>query len=260
MLNLILYEIKKHSKAMIIENAVIMALLTITPVVYKLNKTILFKLSGFILSLPKEIRELLGINTRTQTDNLIFYILYVLMLINIALIWISCSRVFKLIYDDEKSGRILSLCNQVYSKGELCIGKYLSALFTFYIQHIIIYLYAIMFIWLFSFNYQQQLSEVKKLLILMSISLIVITLYISATFVFSVVRNSLVPSYIWLCLIIFLPIVLGYIFKIGIAFSTLFNKFGTTAIVIVMITCIFISAGCFFCAYNSYKNREFYVK
>lgn len=70
-------------------------------------------------------------------ENMAYYLLFVMMFLNVLVIWSACVQTLYIVYMDENNQTIYSMCNQMYSRQKLAISKYfwaqISTLFSYLI-------------------------------------------------------------------------------------------------------------------------------
>lgn len=154
--------------------------------IYKLNKSILFQAASAILVLPREVYAFLGFGEQIETGNLAFYMLFGMMFMNVWMIWKNCKRMIEIVYRDENNGSIYSLCNQLYSRSQLGISKYLWSIISSLIAYFIFCLEVLILIWIGSFNQEQRMGGMGIILHVAFMGTFVLVMLVSLTFLYVV--------------------------------------------------------------------------
>ncbi len=76
---------------------------------------------------PMQITAFSGYTSWEGMENMAYYLLFVMMFLNILVIWNACVRTLHIVYMDEKNQTVYSMCNQMYSRQKLALSKYLWA-------------------------------------------------------------------------------------------------------------------------------------
>lgn len=225
-LRLIGYYIKPYMLSGLVQWIIMTAVMTLILIGYKLDKSVYFQLSEALLDLPEGVYGFLGIPLNARTGNVGFYIIYPYMFFNVWLIWKGCERVFEITYCDEISGRILSLCGQIYSRYQLCICKYLAAIIVFTIQYIPVYISGIVIVKIGGFNDYQRASGTSNLLQMMFTGLTITYVMIILTYIVSLIKKTTYISEGWLMFLIFGTLTVGNLHRIRDIFRVILEYMG----------------------------------
>lgn len=205
---------KKESKKIILSSIFPCIILIIIFFVYKYQKTILLDFASQVKSMPKEFYILLGINPTTETGSCSFFLLYISMLLSMQFVWNSLLNTIHLIEENEHSGRLYRICNQLYSRKQIFYSLYIKAFLQFLISYLIwgIFLLALFFIC--SINPMQKKELLNIWAKMISMNLLTATAYISAIYLRYAKGKSGIPSENFCSCIFFTPLVLSNMYKV----------------------------------------------
>ena len=137
MIYLIKRELKKDGRSMVSGLLLILFSLIILTVFCILLKEQAVQLEELFFGLPAEIHSLSGFPIVPGEYNMQFYYKVYLMIANVIIAIIFCYRVCDVVERDEYDGSIFYLCNQLYSRKEMILGKYFGTVIEYIIQYIL---------------------------------------------------------------------------------------------------------------------------
>ncbi len=289
---MIRYDMRPYWLSILLQWFVMTIVLVLILVGYRVDKGVYFELTQSVMGLPKGVYGLLGIPADAKTGNIIFYILFPFMYFNVWMIWKGCERVFEIVYLDEITGRVLSVCGQLYSRLQLCVGKWLTAILLFVVQYASVYISGMVIVRIGSYNEHQLATGINSLWLMMLMGMAVTIVMMTLTFIVAIIRKCTYVCEGWLIGVIFGTLVVGSLYRLRDGLKVLLDFLGVKnlevfdklqwmedlvrfsplswlnpylerepgEVVKFGMICLLICGICFGLAYVLYRKREFYSK
>lgn len=204
---------RAYWKKLLRELLVLDGILLVVLLLYKWNNSILFKLIGMITSMPEEIYAFIGINGDTATANCGFFLSYAAMIMLLWFAWKAGTNTIDVVYENELSGRLFRLCNQLFTKKQLAGMLYLKAVIQFYILYGLWSLSLLVILAIGASNGQQRLNTLASGGRMLVVGAVVLVIYITLAFWYSAVTKSN-HSEAFSYRIVFVPWFLANVYKV----------------------------------------------
>lgn len=165
----------------------------------------------YILSLPEAVYSLFGVSDKMNGSNIYFYIHWALLLLNIWIMRKQCKGAVESVWREEFSGYIFLMCNQLYSREQIFIAKYIWSVLNFLCNYTLFYLAILLPVGLSKAG--DKLTGILGILMIYGKSVLVFWLFISVTITYAVFAPKKRVDY-FTDLLIFIPLVIGNIGKL----------------------------------------------
>lgn len=139
MYRLILRESKYSLIRTIINISIQAGILILVTVLYRLNYNVIMDATSLVFKLPVEVIAFLGFETTITDYNLVFYMSFIMMPVNLLAAYTACNMAYRSIYRDEHFGTLRYYCCQMYSRNQLCSAKYIWSLLSFLLSYLILH-------------------------------------------------------------------------------------------------------------------------
>ena len=107
-------------------------------ILYMVAKKSLFKVMKLLYGLPVNVYALLGLESNTETGNLLFFLLAYFALATAWNMWKACEGIVEGIHMDEKTNIVQLFCGQGFSRTELAVAKFGGAFGGFVIKAVVL--------------------------------------------------------------------------------------------------------------------------
>lgn len=138
---LLIRDLKREWKILCLTVILLCLIPVLLLIVYIDKKEVLFKISAAVFAAPEEIYALFGLVSGTSTGSILFYMRFLVMLLNIVYICYSCMRIGRNVFYYNHNGSLFTLF-EWYSRKKLLIEKYLWTIISAVLVYIIFYLFA----------------------------------------------------------------------------------------------------------------------
>lgn len=156
---------------------------------YMVDKTVCFQIADSIKSMPEAMYAFLGLPPKVASPNLLFFILFGMMPLNIYLAKRKCRQVIQAVWWDERSGSIHSLLNQYMSRKQLAAYKYLWLMGSFILEYLLWHLLTLPLILIGSVNAEQRLNGLNTMAKSFFMGAIVLIMLQSAAYLYALCKN-----------------------------------------------------------------------
>jgi len=170
-----------------------LALLCVIPVLilllYLIYPPILLNMAFTFLSLPSEVYAFLGIPPGTYGEHFSFFIFYAVLLLHIWFAYKKCTQAVKALRWDDRNGSIYLWINQLVSRRQFILLKYVGTLISFWAVYFCFHLVLFMTILIGANQYQFKISAgvIVKLFFLGGF---VITMLITIASFYAMIKES----------------------------------------------------------------------
>lgn len=185
-------------------------------ILHKVKGSAPLTIGSYELRIPEEVYILLGPGADTQAGTILGYLFLPIVFINVWIAWKGCMRAVYAVHEDERSGSIFGMCNQLYNRKQLGKMKLLWSLGSFFGNYVIWSLFLILLIIIGSANHEQRIYGIKVIAGILMLGSVVNGMFISAIFLYTTCRQkkSALQISTGVDLLIFGPLVLGNLYKI----------------------------------------------
>ena len=163
-----------------------------------------------------------GYMEEMDTERIEFYIYPIIMILQFCLIWRACNLTTRCIYEDELNGTIYYICNQVFSRAELAVAKFIWMVLRFGI----VYGLNVMIVSIAMVLGSGE--DMAEYVLLLPKGIIVGTFFIVITLLFCMIRkkNHYYEYDIRIQLLLLVPIIASNLYKIVNVFCWVGNYIG----------------------------------
>ncbi|MDR2889307.1 MAG: hypothetical protein LBV33_05645 [Lachnospiraceae bacterium] len=194
-------------------------ILTVIPILimigYMVGKTAYFGIASGLMSLPEPLYALMGISPQAVTGNIMFYVLFSLMILNVFLARRKCRQMVQAVWWEERNGGIRSFINQFVSRDQMAIYKYIWLVFTFVVEYLLWHVIMLLAILIGSINAQQRQNALEAMTRLFFAGGFVIVLLMSVAYLYAMKKKiTIYAEYRIASRLVFGTLILGNIYKI----------------------------------------------
>ncbi len=131
---------------------------------YIIRKQWLFKVADGVKSLPDALQAFFAMRPDIVSGNLLFFLKYMLLFINVSLAWNFCCKAMRRIWIEEENSSIYSMCSQWYSRRQIAATKCAFPLFLLFSGYGIFTFYNIALTMICGSTWQQRWIDAGSLL------------------------------------------------------------------------------------------------
>lgn len=185
------------------------------------------KLFEILYQQPDFVYSFLGLGSTVSVKNVTFYLMYSLMLTFFWLTWRASLRVIRSVHIEETTGSVYYLCNQLVSRKGLLRIKLLWALISTTVVYLLLFIMYIVIITLVGHGGIQCVSSFD-LMLRFGLGLCVSWMFQCISFLYAVnATRSYENEASWFVnLIVFIPLIIGNVYKVSDAVLWLINNSG----------------------------------
>lgn len=196
--------------------------------VYIIKKAWLFKVAEGVKSLPDALQAFFAMRPDITSGNLLFFLEYALLFINISVAWNFCGKSMQRIWAEEENSNIYSMCNQWYSRRQISIVKSVFPLFALFASYGIFILYNSILAMVSGITWEQRLGDAGSLFGLWFRVCLAVGLLVSVC-VCRALGGKATDISNWSGWLIFGTIVLGNLYKVRDALCWLLEYVGRSS-------------------------------
>ncbi len=198
--------------------------------IYKLWKEWLFKGVGMVMQMPPWFYAFLGVDSRTETGGLSFFLFYVLTLMSAWNIWNACESMMRAMDRDESCGSIYLICGQWFDRKQLAWGRWSWNAAAFAVPQAVLYIWVMLLAVIGSLNAEQKLNAAGRLLGGLCSSIMVMLLFISLSFLFSAAyKRRPLGDFSFRSRLFWVSLAAGNLYKLRDALFAILEQFGKPA-------------------------------
>lgn len=180
------WELAHENRKEFITAGIEMAIIFIVFLLYKLGKRYLFIGTRILREIPTPFLALLGLDANTEMGNIAFFLMYVLLLLNLRNIWYYGRHMIHTIDRDEISGSIYIICGQWFNRTQISWSKWGFNVLWVVIEQSLLYIWTILWMLIGSTNNSQRIHYLGQLSASWGISICMMILFISLCFFYAV--------------------------------------------------------------------------
>lgn len=206
--------------------------------IYKFWKGWLFKGVSMVMQMPPWFYAFLGIDSRTETGGLSFFLFYALTLMSAWNIWNACKSMMWAMDRDESCGSIYLICGQWFDRKQLAWGRWSWNAVVSVLMQVVLYIWVMLLAFIGSLNVEQSLSAAARLLGGLFSSVMALLLFVSLSFLYSAAyKRRPLGDFSFRSRLFIVSLAVGNLYKLRDALFAILEQFGKPAGTRVMELC-----------------------
>lgn len=181
---------------------------------YKIKKDWLFSAVDMLFHLPDTVLAFMGLSAFLETGNISFFLNLAAIPIQLWFAWYACMLTFMMMQEEERTERILSICNQKYNRKELSVIKFRCINRMFFLPYLIWSMLLTLLKVIGSFNQEQRSSAFENSIKILFISAAVYVLLVAVCFMMAMIQKKGKDAKPFVNLIIFGILIVSNIYKV----------------------------------------------
>lgn len=156
----------------------------------KVLRSVLALPAAYLVRMPKELYALLGLPPGIETDSVLFYLFFPVIFLNVWMAWRGCKRAVMTVHTDEKNGNIFGMCNQMYSRRQLWMIKFVWPLVSFLCIYMVWCLLLCLLVIVGGLAQEQKAQGLRMVKGLLALGILVHGMLICLTFLYTVYKDK----------------------------------------------------------------------